>query len=128
MLVVDDNQELFALFERYTAGHPYRLVHAAGADEALMLARSHLPHAITVDLMMPNRDGWELLQALRGDPVTARIPAIVCSVLNEAGLALSLGAQGYLKKPVSQTDLLQALAAVKPAPSKAAHRASPGGT
>lgn len=128
VLVVDDNRELYALFERYVAGQPYRLVHAAGADEALSLARSVRPHIITVDLMMPSRDGWELLQALRTGPGTAHIPAIVCSILEEPELALSLGAQAYLKKPVGQADLLQALEAVKAqAWAGEAHRGSPAG-
>ncbi len=113
VLVVDDNRELFALFERYVAGQPYRLVHAASADQALALARAAGPAIITIDLMMPGRDGWELLQALRVEPATARTPVIVCSVLEEPELALSLGAQACLKKPVGQAELLRALEAMK---------------
>ena len=113
VLVVDDNQELFALFQRYVAGQPYRLIHAGGADEALALARAHNPGIITLDLMMPSRDGWELLQILHADPVTAHTPVIICSVLDEPELALSLGAGLYLKKPVTQADLLQALEEAK---------------
>ena len=129
VLVVDDNRDLFALFERYVAGMAYRLVHAAGADEALALARAQRPQAITVDLMMPNRDGWELLQALRTDPLTAAIPIIVCSVLEQPELALSLGVRGYLKKPVRQAEFLQALqAAREAAPAGAGHRGSPAST
>ncbi|MDI7278239.1 MAG: response regulator [Anaerolineae bacterium] len=109
VLVVDDNQELFALFERYVAGEPYHLVHAASADEALALVRSVRPEVITVDLMMPRRDGWELLQALRSGPQATSAPIIVCSVLDESQLALSLGAQACLRKPVGQAELLQAL-------------------
>ena len=111
MLVVDDNEELFALFQRYVADHPYQLIHAQSVDQALRLVQSNPPDVITLDLMMPNRDGWELLQALRADPATIPIPVIVCSVLEDPDLALSLGAQAYLKKPVGAVDLLQALAA-----------------
>ncbi len=113
VLVVDDNLELFALFERYVTGEPYRLMHASSADQALALARSLQPQVITVDLMMPGRDGWELLQALHADQGTARIPVIVCSVLEETELAASLGAHSYLKKPVGQADLLRALREAK---------------
>jgi CheY-like chemotaxis protein len=113
VLVVDDNQELFELFQRYVVGQPYHLLHAASADQALDLARSARPDIITLDLMMPNHDGWELLQALRANPATVRIPVVVCSVLKEPELALSLGAQIYLKKPVGQADLLQALGEAK---------------
>ena len=126
VLVVDDNQELFELFQRYVVGQPYHLLHAASADQALDLARSAMPDVITLDLMMPNRDGWELLQTLRSDPATVHLPVIVCSVLKEPELALSLGAQLYLKKPVGQADLLQALAEAKTqAWAGAARRGSP---
>jgi CheY-like chemotaxis protein len=110
VLVVDDNQELFELFQRYAVGQPYRLTHAASADQALSVLKSANPDVITLDLMMPDRDGWELLQSLRSDPANAHIPVVVCSVLGEPELALSQGAQVYLNKPVEQTDLLQALA------------------
>ena len=111
VLVVDDNEELFALFQRYVGDHPYQLIHAQSVDQALRLVQSNPPDVITLDLMMPNRDGWELLQTLRADPTTTHIPVIVCSVLEDPDLALSLGAQAYLKKPVGAVDLLQALAA-----------------
>jgi CheY-like chemotaxis protein len=113
VLVVDDNEELFALFQLYVNDHPYRLIHAPSADHALRLIRSDPPDVITLDLMMPNRDGWEFLQALRAVPDGAQIPVIICSVLEDPDLALSLGAQAFLKKPVGAADLLQALAAVK---------------
>jgi CheY-like chemotaxis protein len=111
VLVVDDNEELFALFQRYVGDHPYQLIHAQSVDQALRLVQSNPPDVVTLDLMMPNRDGWELLQTLRADPTTTPIPVIVCSVLEDPDLALSLGAQAYLKKPVGAVDLLQALAA-----------------
>ncbi len=111
VLVVDDNEELFALFQRYVGDHPYQLIHAQSVDQALRLVQSNPPDVITLDLMMPNRDGWELLQMLRADPTTIPIPVIVCSVLEDPDLALSLGAQAYLKKPIGAVDLLQALAA-----------------
>ncbi len=113
VLVVDDNDEIFALFERYVAGQPYRLVHAGSVDQALAEARATNPAIIVVDLMMPNRDGWELLQALRSEPATAHISTIVCSVLEEPALARTLGVRACLKKPVGQADLLLALEAAK---------------
>jgi CheY-like chemotaxis protein len=126
VLVVDDNQELFELFQRYVVGQPYHLLHAASADQALNLTRSARPDIITLDLMMPNHDGWELLQTLRSDPATVHIPVVVCSVLKEPELAHSLGAQMCLKKPVGQADLLQALGEAKTqAWAREARRGSP---
>jgi CheY-like chemotaxis protein len=125
VLVVDDNHTLFTLFQRYTAGQPYRLVYAASADQALGKLDSLKPDVITLDLMMPNRDGWELLGALRAHPGAAHVPVIVCSVLAERELALSQGAQLYLTKPVVQVDLLRALEQAKTMAWEGASRRAP---
>ncbi|MCC9075790.1 response regulator [Litorilinea aerophila] len=114
VLVVDDKPELFELFKRYLADQPYQLLHAAGVDQALSLVRSGAPDIVVLDLMMPDRDGWEFLQAMRQDPVHEHLPVIICSVLHEPELAFSLGAQLVLKKPVGASDLLRALKAVAP--------------
>jgi CheY-like chemotaxis protein len=132
VLVVDDNRELFELFQRFLFGQPYQLIHAASVDQALAMARTAQPAAITLDLMMPNRDGWEFLQIQQADATLSHIPVIVCSVLAEPELAFSLGAAGYLKKPVGAADLLNALAALQPRawaaaapPTVPAHRPAP---
>lgn len=113
VLVIDDNHDLFDLFQRYLVGHPYQLIHAADVEQALLLARSSRPAVITLDLMMPARDGWEFLQLQRADPALRHIPVIVCSVLIEPELAFSLGASGYLKKPIGASELLVALQQVQ---------------
>ncbi|MGQ9683779.1 MAG: response regulator [Anaerolineae bacterium] len=59
--------------------------------------------------MMPEQDGWETLQTLRAQPGLQDTPIIVCSILDEPQLALSLGADDVLRKPVSQAALLQTL-------------------
>ena len=56
---------------------------------------------------MPGLDGWEMLQQLKASPATREIPVVVCSVLKEARLAQSMGAAGYLTKPVSQREFLE---------------------
>jgi CheY-like chemotaxis protein len=132
VLVVDDNRELFELFQRFLFGQPYQLIHAASVDQALSMARSAQPAAITLDLMMPNRDGWEFLQIQQADAALSHVPVIVCSVLAEPELAFSLGAAGYLKKPVGAADLLDALAALQQQgwaaatpPAERGHRPTP---
>ena len=109
VLAIDDNEALFRLFERYLAQHRYRLVGVRDGDEGIQLARELQPAVITLDVMMPDRDGWEVLQALCTDPLTRDIPVIVCTVLDEPELAFSLGARAYLKKPIQRSDLLAAL-------------------
>lgn len=109
LLVVEDNEGIVRVFEGYLAGRGYRVIGAATGQEALRLARELSPAAITLDIMMPNQDGWEILQALKSDPATRSIPVIICSVLEDPELARSLGAAAYLQKPISQATLLDAL-------------------
>lgn len=110
ILVVEDNEALIHVFQRYLSGGPYTVVGAANGAEALRLARDLRPCAITLDVMIPHQDGWEILQALKNEPTTSAIPVIVCSVLDDPDLAKMLGAAAYLRKPVTQADLLDALA------------------
>lgn len=109
ILVVDDNAGLVALFQRYLGGHDVYVVGATTGEQALLLARELQPQAITLDVMMPHEDGWEILQKFKGAPDTRHIPVIVCSVLNERELALAMGASDYLVKPIGQMELLATL-------------------
>jgi CheY-like chemotaxis protein len=106
LLVVDDNRQVIDMFQRFLANGRFKVVGAQTADEALALAREVRPSLIMLDVMMPIRDGWEALQNLKHNPATCDIPVIVCSILNEPELAMSLGADGYIQKPVTQRDLL----------------------
>jgi CheY-like chemotaxis protein len=85
------------------------VVGAKDGAPALRLAAELQPRLITIDVMMPNLDGWEVLQRLKTTPETAHIPVVVCSVLHEPELALAMGASDYLTKPVQQADLLAVL-------------------
>ncbi len=110
ILVIDDNAAIHQLFERYLAPHHYEVMHAQNGAEALEMAAEKLPQAITLDVMMPNIDGWQVLRGLTENPGTAHIPVIICSVLKEPELAFSLGARAYLKKPVDRLELVATLA------------------
>jgi len=109
VLVIEDNEGIIRVFQGYLADYGYLVIGATTGDEALRIAREMAPVAITLDIMMPTQDGWDILQALKSDPATRSIPVIICSVLEDPGLALSLGAVAYLQKPVSQAALLEAL-------------------
>jgi CheY-like chemotaxis protein len=113
VLVVDDNDDVLELFRRYLFSCPYPVLTARSVAEALDKATRLQPRAIVLDLMMPDQDGWELMQRLLSTPETHQIPIIVCSVLRQQkDLALSLGAAAFLAKPVTQHDLLEALDSV----------------
>jgi CheY-like chemotaxis protein len=98
------------MFRRYLERTNLKVVGVKEPEEVLPLARQLQPQVITLDVMMPTIDGWEILQALQTDPETQHIPVIVCSVWDEPELAYSLGAVDFLRKPISQKDLLDALA------------------
>jgi len=110
VLLVDDNEDALELFRRYLSANHYQVATARTAQEALDKVRQLRPYAITLDLMMPGQDGWDLLQILLSQPETHQIPIIICTVLKQKDLALSLGAAAFLEKPVSEQALLDALA------------------
>ncbi len=109
VLVIDDNADLVTLLERYLAGHAVKVVGVSDGEQALRLAEETQPRLITLDVMMPNLDGWEILQRLKAGSGTAQIPVIICSVLPARELALGMGASGYISKPIRQEEWLQML-------------------
>ena len=78
---------------------------AAGGMEGLRLAKELRPTAITLDVMMPDLDGWSVLAALRQNPDLADIPVIMVSIVDEHRRGIALGAAGYLTKPVDREHL-----------------------
>ena len=78
----------------------------SNATEAMSLAVKETPQAIILDLLLPGADGWELLQNLKTDPATLHIPVIIVTSQDEEQRARSLGADDYLRKPVSRAQVL----------------------
>lgn len=109
LLVIDDNEGFAELFRRYLTGYGWQVTGAATGTLARNSIAERRPTVIMLDVMMPSEDGWEFLIALRADTATSDLPVIVCSVLNEPRMALTLGATSYLLKPVTQQALLQSL-------------------
>jgi CheY-like chemotaxis protein len=109
ILVVDDQKPTQQMFRRFLNRTAYQVIGVTDPSLAVAQARRHKPALITLDVMMPKVDGWEILQALQTDLDTKNIPVLVCSAWEEPELAHSLGAVGFLKKPVRQSDLLQML-------------------
>ena len=109
VLVVDDNEKMLRLYERYLALGRYRVSTAGSANEADAILDQIVPDAVILDVMMRDVDGWELLQRLHSRPQLEEVPIIVCSVLNEPTLAVALGADAYIRKPVAADTLLATL-------------------
>ena len=109
VLAIDDNPDTLQLLQRYTADTRYRLLGESDPERSLTLAEESLPDIILLDVMLQDLDGWELLGRFRAHPQLRDRPVIVCTILPQRDLALSLGAAGFLSKPVSQRQLLAAL-------------------
>jgi CheY-like chemotaxis protein len=110
LLIVDDNDKIIDLFRRYLSGQDWVVKWATNGTEAFQKIAEGRPTVIMLDVMIPGEDGWEILMRIRKSPDTLDIPVIICSVVQEPQLAQSLGATGYLPKPVSQLALVNALA------------------
>ena len=109
VLLVDDNSDILELYQRYLQHRYYRTVAVQSGGEALQVASQLQPHAIVLDLMLPEQDGWEILQCLTNHPDTQEIPVIICSILRARQLALALGAAAFLEKPVAEMELVALL-------------------
>lgn len=109
LLVIDDNPDMVQLISRFVSGQGYTVFGASSVDEGIALAQRQRPSVIVLDVMMPGRDGWDALQALKNHPATDRVPVLVCTILAESELALALGAQGFLRKPITRPRLLESL-------------------
>jgi len=113
ILVIDDNRDTLELFSRYLEANGYTAASAATAAQALQLAQTSRLFAIILDLMMPEQDGWDLLQHFLNHAGTQTIPVIICSILRQKELALSLGAAAFLQKPVVEDLLIATLESLK---------------
>ena len=105
VLLVDDDPTARDLLTASLKGAGYRLVHATNGAEALNLARTIRPDAITLDVIMPTTDGWEVLSALKADPDLCDIPVVMVTIVPDRGIGLSLGAVDVLTKPVDRARL-----------------------
>ncbi|MGO9047357.1 MAG: response regulator [Xanthobacteraceae bacterium] len=105
VLVVDDDPSVRSLLSRTLVKEGYRVVSACNGVEALALAREHRPQAITLDVLMPQMDGWGALKGLKADAELRDIPVIMVTVLNERGMAIPMGAADFVTKPVDRQRL-----------------------
>ncbi len=109
VLVIDDNADTIQLFQRYVQGTRYALAGTGEPGEIERLVEKFQPRIILLDVMMPEVDGWEMLPRLRNLLKGHRVSILICSILPMQSLALSLGANGFLQKPVLPQDFLRVL-------------------
>jgi len=109
VLFIDDNDDSLRLMQRYLTGTQFAFYGACDPEQVIGLAEECAPRVILLDIMLPEIDGWELLGRLRAHPTLGGVPVIISTILPHQQLAASLGAAGFLRKPVSREALLQAL-------------------
>ena len=109
VLVVDDNFDLVHFYRRYVEGTGYEVVHASEGGQVWSMVKRRPPDLIVLDVMLPDINGWHLLHELHHHPDTEQIPVVICSVIDQATLAESLGAAAYLTKPVHRQAFIQTL-------------------
>ena len=112
VLVVDDDDTVRDFMKRFLQRQGYEVATAANGIEALARARETRPAAITLDVMMPDIDGWTVLAAIKGDPTLADIPVILITIVDEKQRGYTLGAADYLVKPVDRDRLAGVLRSV----------------
>lgn len=109
VLVVDDDATVRDFMRHFLERQGYVVVTAANGIEALARARDTRPAAITLDVMMPDLDGWTVLAALKGDPDLSAIPVVLVTIVEEKQRGYTLGAADYLVKPVNRERLASLL-------------------
>ena len=114
VLAIDDDPNVVYLLQENLAEAGYRVVGAASGVEGVQQARELRPFAITLDILMPHKDGWQVLYELKADAATRDIPIIVLSIVDQKDLGYRLGAFDYLLKPFERDTILAILARIAP--------------
>ena len=114
VLVVDDDESSLEISKRILSRRGYAVITATSGAAGIELAQEQRPDIIVLDVIMPEMDGWQVLETLRGQEETRDIPIIMQSMLSERELGLSMGADEYLTKPVDKADLPNAVRKLLP--------------
>ncbi|NVM21734.1 MAG: response regulator [Desulfobacterales bacterium] len=108
ILAIEDNPESIDIMRKYL-GEEYTVVGLLSGEKAIEKAKEVNPLAITLDILMPKKDGWQVLRELKGNSQTQDIPVIILSIVDDKKLGFSLGATEYIVKPVGKDVLLRKL-------------------
>jgi CheY-like chemotaxis protein len=99
VLCIDDEPDVIEILRNYLVPEGYKVFSASNGVDGLRLAEKLQPNVITLDIQMPEKDGWEVLRELKANPFTREIPVLIHSIVDNKPLAYSLGAVDYMPKP-----------------------------
>ncbi len=108
VLIIDDDQEVRYTIGQYLIANGYEVAYASSGDDGIEKAKKFQPFAITLDIMMPGKDGWAVLKELKEIPSTKNIPVILISILGDKNLGYDAGAFAYFVKPLAPDQLIAA--------------------
>jgi CheY-like chemotaxis protein/signal transduction histidine kinase len=114
LLLIEDDPVFAAAFGEVIQSQGVQYLRATNGQTGLRLAREFQPQGIILDVKLPDIDGWRVMEKLRADPATAKIPVHFVSGLDASDRGLAMGALGYLTKPVTRRDLLGVIDALIP--------------
>lgn len=109
ILAIDDDPDVVYMLQEDLGDAGYQVIGAMSGEEGMQKALELRPVAITLDIMMPQKDGWQVLHELKTNPQTRDIPVIMLSIVDKKALGYQLGAADYLVKPLDGQEVLQAL-------------------
>jgi signal transduction histidine kinase/CheY-like chemotaxis protein len=118
LLTIDDDPNVLILLKQNLEDEGYYVLGALNADEGIRKAKEIHPFAVTLDILMPRKNGWGVLSELKTDPATRDIPIIVLSIIDNKEVGFSLGAFDYLLKPFDKEAILAALKRIPGVPDK----------
>ncbi len=107
ILIIEDEENISRILRINLEMEGYRVLVAEDGEAGLRAAREHRPDLITLDVLMPRRDGWETLRELRKDELTRDIPVMMITVVAEPMKAVELGAEYFLIKPFRFEQVLE---------------------
>ncbi|HSA79832.1 MAG TPA: response regulator [Geminicoccaceae bacterium] len=109
VLIIDDEKATHDLLGQALAKQGYRILHAAGGREGLRVAKASRPDVITLDIIMPDLDGWSVLKALKDDPELREIPVVLVTIMADRDMGFALGAADFVTKPFERETLVRAV-------------------
>jgi len=113
ILVIDSDPRITDYYKQYLAGRAFNIVPWSADEPAVETAKALQPHAILLDILLKDEDGWQILTDLKANPHTTHIPVIITSAVDAKARAEEIGVADYLLKPIIKRDLLQAMNQLK---------------
>jgi signal transduction histidine kinase/CheY-like chemotaxis protein len=119
VLTIDDDPAVLELLERCLTKEGYHVVAAKSGAEGLRLAAELRPSAITLDVVMPEMDGWQVLRSLKTHPELSKTPVVIVTMTDDMAQGFALGAADFMVKPIDRARLLSVVERIKPQSERA---------